>query len=92
MGRPRKDDGEPATIKKVKKDPNMPKRGQSAFFHWLNENRERIKKENPGVSVGQIGKIAGVDWGKITDKSKWEKLAAEDRKRYEKEMAAYKAK
>ncbi|CAJ0579010.1 unnamed protein product, partial [Mesorhabditis spiculigera] len=90
MGRPRKDDGE-TSIKRVKKDPNMPKRGQSAFFHWLNENRTRLKNENPGASVGQIGKLAGAEWGKLTDKSKWEKLASEDRKRYEKEMTVYKA-
>lgn len=32
-----------------------------------------------------------MEWAKVTDKSKWEKMAAEEKKRYEKEMAAYKA-
>lgn len=34
---------------------------------------------------------AGVEWGTVKDKSKWEKMAAVEKKRYEKEMAAYKA-
>lgn len=39
----------------------------SAFFFWLQENRERIKK--PGMGVSDIAKAAGVEWGKLTDKS-----------------------
>lgn len=40
-----------ATKRKVtkKKDPNAPKRAMSAFFFWMAEHRERIKKE--GMSV-----------------------------------------
>lgn len=80
----------------------------SAFFFWMADNRERIKK--PGMGVAEVAKAAGVEWGKVTDKSvccddfsaseefrmswdvvqKWEKKAAEDKKRYESEMAAYK--
>ncbi|KAK5967362.1 High mobility group protein variant [Trichostrongylus colubriformis] len=71
------------------KDPNAPKRAMSAFFFWMADNRERIKK--PGMGVADVAKAAGVEWGKVTDKSKWEKKAAEDKKRYESEMAAYKA-
>lgn len=33
---------------------------------------------------------AGAEWNKLSDKSKWEKLAAEDKARYEREMAQYK--
>lgn len=71
------------------KDPNAPKRAMSAFFFWMADNRERIKK--PGMGVADVAKAAGVEWGKVTDKSKWEKKAADDKKRYEIEMAAYKA-
>ncbi|EPB76662.1 HMG box [Ancylostoma ceylanicum] len=85
--------GSPAKKDKVKKggktkDPNAPKRAMSAFFFWMADNRERIKK--PGMGVAEVAKAAGVEWGKVTDKSKWEKKAAEDKKRYESEMAAYK--
>lgn len=39
----------------------------SAFFFWLSENRDRIKK--PGMGVSDVAKAAGVEWGKLTDKS-----------------------
>ena len=37
--------------KKSNKDPNAPKRPQSAYFLWLNENRDRIREENPGITI-----------------------------------------
>ncbi|KAF8375605.1 hypothetical protein PRIPAC_82034 [Pristionchus pacificus] len=73
---------------RAKKDPNAPKRGASAYMLWLKDNRSRITK--PGMSVIDVSKQAGVEWNAVKDKSKWEKAAAEDKKRYEKEMAAYK--
>ena len=48
-------------------DPNAPKRAMSAFFLWMKENRDRLKK--PGMGVADVAKAAGVEWGKITDKS-----------------------
>ncbi|GMR60435.1 hypothetical protein PMAYCL1PPCAC_30630 [Pristionchus mayeri] len=74
---------------RAKKDPNAPKRGASAYMLWLAENRKRITKA--GMSVTDVAKAAGVEWGTVKDKSKWEKAAAEDKKRYEKEMASYKS-
>ncbi|GMR48525.1 hypothetical protein PMAYCL1PPCAC_18720 [Pristionchus mayeri] len=73
---------------RAKKDPNAPKRGATAYMIWLGENRSRLTK--PGMAVTDVSKAAGVEWGNVKDKSKWEKAAAEDKKRYEKEMAAYK--
>jgi hypothetical protein len=70
------------------KDPNAPKRAMSAFFFWMQENREKLKK--PGMGVADVAKAAGHEWGKLTDKSRWEKLAEGDKKRYEKDIAAYK--
>ena len=72
------------------KDPNAPKRATSAFFFWMAENRDRLKK--PGMGVADVAKAAGVEWGKLADKSKWEKQAEKDKKRYETEIAAYKGK
>uniref|UniRef100_A0A914P5X3 HMG box domain-containing protein n=1 Tax=Panagrolaimus davidi TaxID=227884 RepID=A0A914P5X3_9BILA len=82
----------PAKTKRGKKDkdPNAPKRGKSGYMIWLAENRARLTK--PGMGVTDVTKAAGVEWGQIKDKTKWDKLAAEDKKRYEKEMAAYKKK
>ncbi|CAJ0575277.1 unnamed protein product, partial [Mesorhabditis spiculigera] len=73
---------------KAKKDPNAPKRGKTAYMIWLAENRARLTK--PGMPVTEVSKAAGVEWGNVKDKSKWEKLAATDKARYEKEKAAYK--
>lgn len=42
------------------------------------------------MSVSDVAKAAGVEWGKLSDKSKWEKKAEEDKKRYERELTAYK--
>ena len=41
----------------------------SGYFLWLNENRESIKEENPGISVTDISKKAGEMWRGITDKT-----------------------
>lgn len=48
---------------------------------WLAENRNRLTK--PGMSVVDVTKAAGVEWNAVKDKSKWEKMAVEDKKRYE---------
>jgi hypothetical protein len=61
----------------------------SAFFIWMGENRERLKK--PGMGVADVAKAAGVEWRKLTDKSKWEKKAEDDKKRYEVEMGKYRS-
>lgn len=72
---------------KKEKDPNAPKRPQTAYFLWLRDNRPRLTK--PGMSVTDVSKAAGAEWNKLTDKSKYEKMAAQDKVRYEKEMTAY---
>ena len=57
--------------KKIKKIrlPGQPKRNQSAYFIWMNANREEIKKESPSLNVPDIAKTAGELWKALTDKS-----------------------
>uniref|UniRef100_A0A7E5A160 HMG box domain-containing protein n=1 Tax=Panagrellus redivivus TaxID=6233 RepID=A0A7E5A160_PANRE len=76
-------------VAKKVKDPNAPKRALTAYFIWLQENREAIKK--PGMTATQVAKAAGAAWRELTDKTKWEKKAEDDKKRYDREIAAYKA-
>lgn len=76
--------------KKIKL-PGQPKRAMSAYFIWMNENREKIKEKNPGLSVTEFGKKAGEMWKSLTDKAEWEKKAADDKKRYEADMEKWKA-
>lgn len=52
-----------------KKDPNAPKQPLSAYFLWLSENRERIKSQHPEAKITEISKIAGAEWGQISDKT-----------------------
>jgi structure-specific recognition protein 1 len=75
---------------KKQKDPNAPKRAMSAYMFWLKENRGRLTK--PGMSVTDVSKAAGVEWNKLSEKSKWNNQAAQDKKRYEREIASYKKK
>lgn len=76
---------------KKERDSQKPKRPQSAYFIWLNEHREVIKKENPGISITEISKVAGQKWRTMEDKTEWEKKAAEAKRDYEEAMKEYKA-
>uniref|UniRef100_A0AC34G1L9 Uncharacterized protein n=1 Tax=Panagrolaimus sp. ES5 TaxID=591445 RepID=A0AC34G1L9_9BILA len=63
---------------------DAPKRALSAYFFWISANVELIKK--PGMSGAEIAKAAGATWRNLSDKTKWEKAAEDDRRRYEEEM------
>ncbi|XP_064461174.1 FACT complex subunit SSRP1-like [Ornithodoros turicata] len=77
--------------KKKERDANMPKRPASAYFLWLNESREKIKQDNPGITITEISKKAGELWKTVEDKSKYEKQAAAAAAEYKAAMATYKA-
>ena len=55
--------------KRAKKDPNAPKKALSAYMLWLNDTRDEIKKDNPGISITELSKKAGVLWKALEDKS-----------------------
>jgi len=78
---------------KRKKDPNAPKRGLSAYMFFANDNREKVREENPGIKFGEVGKILGEKWKELTDKEKvpYDKKAQQDKERYEAEKARYQA-
>lgn len=78
---------------KKKKDPNAPKRPPSAFFVFCSDHRPRIKEENPGISIGGMAKKLGEFWSTQTTQSKvpYEARAGTLKEKYEKDVAAYKA-
>merc|ERR1712226_1357278 len=80
------------TVKKTKakKDPNAPKRGLSAFMFFGKEERPKVMKDHPNFTVPEVGKELGARWAKVTNKKKYEDLAAKDKARYEAEMKKYK--
>ena len=47
---------------KKKVDDGRPKRPQSAYFLFMNSSRDSINKENPGLTFGEFGKLAGQMW------------------------------
>lgn len=69
--------------RKKTKDPNAPKRALSAFFFFCQYERPNVKKTMPNSSVGEIAKELGKRWEGCTERSKYEKMAVEDKKRYE---------
>jgi len=80
--------------KKKYKDPNAPKRPPSAFFIFCSEFRPKVKSESPGLSIGDVAKKLGEMWNSTSgeDKQPYEKKAAKLKEKYEKDIAAYRAK
>ncbi|KAL2829664.1 high mobility group box domain-containing protein [Aspergillus cavernicola] len=83
----------PRETGRKKKDPNAPKRGLSAYMFFANDNRDKVREDNPGISFGQVGKMLGEKWKALSEKDRkpYDEKAATDKKRYEDEKAAYNA-
>ncbi|GMR44146.1 hypothetical protein PMAYCL1PPCAC_14341, partial [Pristionchus mayeri] len=64
-----------------------PKRPRSAFFLFLSERREELKK--PGMGIGDVAKAAGAEWRAMEDKSEWTKKEEEDKERWKREMEEF---
>jgi len=78
---------------KKERDPNKPKRALSAFFYYAAEERPTVRGINPDFSVGEVAKELGRKWNELKDEEKapFEKLAEEDRARYESDMKIYRS-
>ncbi|XP_065155336.1 FACT complex subunit Ssrp1 [Atheta coriaria] len=76
---------------KKEKDSNKPKRPSTAFMLWLNDTREKIKADNPGIKVTEIAKKGGEMWKELKSKSEWEAKAAKAKEEYAKAMKEYEA-
>ena len=78
--------------KKKKKDPNAPKRNMSAYFIYSNEVRESVRSENPDAKFGDIAKIISKQYKQLSEKelAVYNKKAAADKERYQREMKDYK--
>ena len=79
-----------STPKKLK-DPNAPKRPQSAFFLFSAVHRATIKEDNPNFNIVDMGKELGRMWAEIDpdEKAYFEKEAAEAKAKYKIEKSAY---
>ncbi|CAH8310918.1 unnamed protein product [Eruca vesicaria subsp. sativa] len=77
---------------KKKKDPNAPKKAMSGFMYFSQMERDNIKKTNPGIGFGEIGKVLGDKWRQMSaeEKEPYEAKAQVDKKRYKDEISDYK--
>ncbi|GJP36872.1 hypothetical protein CLOM_g21338 [Closterium sp. NIES-68] len=78
--------------KRKKKDPDAPKRALSGFMYFSQSQRDQIKKDNPGIAFGDIGKLIGEKWKKMSaeEKAPYEDKAKVDKVRYADQMRSYK--
>ena len=82
----------------VQKDPNVPKRGKSAYLFFCSDMRESVKNSLPeDAKATDVTRELGSLWNALKDNksrakelSKYNKLAEEDRLRYQSEIASYK--
>ena len=80
--------------KEKRKAEGHPKRPKTAFFFFLQEHREGIKRADPTLSVTQVGSAAGRAWRGLNDdaKKRYYELWSADKSRYEAEMRDFNAK
>jgi len=77
--------------KKKKKDPNRPKKNLTSYLLFSNAVRNDVKQKNPDATFGDLSKLISKRFKVITveERAKFDKLAAKDKIRYQKEMKSY---
>lgn len=68
-----------------------PKKARSAYLYFTMERRPQIKAENPEMEFGELTRLVAQEWSNLSDagKRKFEKLASDDKGRYDSEMEGY---
>jgi len=61
---------------------------KSAYLYFCEEVRDRLRQENPTLSLTELGQELISRWG-MTDKTKYKALGEEDSARYNREKAEY---
>ena len=76
---------------KPMKDPNAPKKPLSAYFLFSQEERLKVKKENPEFSIIDVAKEVGRRWATVDPvlKAMYEKKYQEAKELYNIEMGPY---
>lgn len=82
-----------------KKDPNLPKRGKSAYLFFCTENRDAVKKSlGEDSKATDVTRELGVRWNALKDSTKnsdkqklkkYQDQANEDKERYQSQKDAY---
>merc|ERR1712183_1004419 len=82
----------PKVNQKPAKDPNAPKKPLSAYFLFSQEERLKVKAENPDYSITEVAKELGRRWATLNPalKNSYEQRYQDARKVYDQEMNHYK--
>mmetsp|Transcript_7849 Transcript_7849/g.14479 ORF Transcript_7849/g.14479 Transcript_7849/m.14479 type:complete len:386 (+) Transcript_7849:586-1743(+) len=77
--------------KKNSRDPNAPKRNQSAYLLYQNAMRDTFKLQNPGMTFGQLAKYTSAMYAEmpVQEKEAWAQRAEQDKARYLHELSQY---
>ena len=79
--------------KKKAKDPNAPVRPKTGYmFYSCNGARTAVKEAYPDLTFGEVTKVVAANWNAMSEEKKevWNRMAADDRERYQREMDDYK--
>jgi len=73
------------------RDSNAPKRNLSAYLLYQNAMRDQFKRENPGMTFGQLSKYTSHMYKNLTteERATWDARAAQDKARFDAQMANY---
>ncbi|XP_074316173.1 FACT complex subunit SSRP1-like [Silene latifolia] len=76
--------------KRNKKDPNAPK-AMTPYACFLQAERENVRKENPGITWNDFGRIMGDKWRNMSaaEREHYEAKSRADKKRYLDEIVEY---
>lgn len=76
---------------KPEKDVNAPKRPLSSYLLFQNAQRECYKRDNPGMTFGQLAKYTSHMYKNLTpeEKAVWEARSQQDKARYDAEIGTY---
>jgi hypothetical protein len=74
--------------KRVKKNPDAPKKWNTSYIIFCTEQRSKIKKENASLSATEVTTRLGQMWKSLSadQKKKYEQLSLKDKERYTQEM------
>ncbi|CAM9436643.1 unnamed protein product [Ectocarpus sp. 12 AP-2014] len=78
--------------KRAKKDPLAPKRAMSAFLHFSQSMRPRLRETYPEAKNMDMSKMLGQEWNRMSDEEKlpYQTKAHDDTLRYREAMTVWK--
>ena len=71
--------------------PAPPKRPLSCYLRWTCDNREAVKKKNPGIIQKDLISLLAEEWKKLNpkEKKKYEEIYVNEKAKFEEEMKKY---